>query len=644
MAKKVSQLTEKPSTGANTKVVVYDSSTKEISLTPADAVGGSGSGSMTGAAIKTAYEAEADTNAFTDSRMVIVDSVTSSLSDKVDKANSLGKNNTDSYMPTSDYHPATKKYVDDKGVAGFIKDVVAHPAHLTTIVDTTLSPLVDDVFLVRASIGSVAGGDLQPAGLYRKKVGGWVYLGVNQSDMDLKADKSNTLELDNTISFTPSSPYHPATKKYVDEVASGLVKGVVSTPAHLITIVDTSLNPVDYDIWLVKLPAGTVSGGDFQPAGLYIKTPAGWEHMGIDQADMDLKADKSNALELDNATTFTPTMDYHPATKKYVDDNAAGTGNVINESYGPTWDNDTTNAASRGSVYSELKDLNSQWGNKTIGGLLKVDDYVDFLGVEQAGYTIQWGSDRLWHAAAPVMPSLGALDGVHVGSDTLNDTTDINSTLTWQGSAAGWSPTLPKALPVTTLGGLTNVKTSVDALANGQGDIGRVLTWTGLNWRADILPAQQLLLDEDNFWSNSSVNAPTQQSVKVYVDKVQDNVNANTDAINANKENVMKLHSRFIVDGFTGNAVANRLGANMKAILLANGQVRIKKADDSNMPSGYMVQHQWNTDDSGGNLLNNHVSVHDYYNDSFIISVYDIPNNLLAATPSGLYVSIYYID
>jgi len=33
------------------------------------------------------------------------------------------------------------------------------------------------------------------------------------------------------------------------------------------------------------------------------------------------KADKSNVLELDNTTSFTPDADYEPATKKYVDDN-----------------------------------------------------------------------------------------------------------------------------------------------------------------------------------------------------------------------------------------------------------------------------------------------------------------------------------
>lgn len=39
-------------------------------------------------------------------------------------------------------------------------------------------------------------------------------------------------------------------------------------------------------------------------------------------ADLALKADKSNVLQLDNTATYTPSSNYHPATKKYVDDNS----------------------------------------------------------------------------------------------------------------------------------------------------------------------------------------------------------------------------------------------------------------------------------------------------------------------------------
>jgi hypothetical protein len=42
------------------------------------------------------------------------------------------------------------------------------------------------------------------------------------------------------------------------------------------------------------------------------------------QTALDLKADKTNVLEKDNTTSFTPTQNFHPATKKYVDDEVAG--------------------------------------------------------------------------------------------------------------------------------------------------------------------------------------------------------------------------------------------------------------------------------------------------------------------------------
>jgi len=45
-------------------------------------------------------------------------------------------------------------------------------------------------------------------------------------------------------------------------------------------------------------------------------------------AEIIAKANKTNVLELDNTTVFTPDADYEPATKKYVDDNVGGSGDV----------------------------------------------------------------------------------------------------------------------------------------------------------------------------------------------------------------------------------------------------------------------------------------------------------------------------
>jgi hypothetical protein len=52
---------------------------------------------------------------------------------------------------------------------------------------------------------------------------------------------------------------------------------------------------------------------------------------GTNTGDQDLSAlaTKANVLERDNTDVFTPTTDYHPATKKYVDDNAGGSGDLL---------------------------------------------------------------------------------------------------------------------------------------------------------------------------------------------------------------------------------------------------------------------------------------------------------------------------
>jgi len=59
------------------------------------------------------------------------------------------------------------------------------------------------------------------------------------------------------------------------------------------------------------------------------------------QNALDLKSDKSNVLELDNTDVYTPTLDNHPATKKYVDDNAWGWG--AGDMLQSTYDTNTNN-------------------------------------------------------------------------------------------------------------------------------------------------------------------------------------------------------------------------------------------------------------------------------------------------------------
>lgn len=59
---------------------------------------------------------------------------------------------------------------------------------------------------------------------------------------------------------------------------------------------------------------------------------------GTNTGDQDLTsyATKTNVLELDNTSAFTPDADYEPATKKYVDDNAGGGGAPLTVTLGTT--------------------------------------------------------------------------------------------------------------------------------------------------------------------------------------------------------------------------------------------------------------------------------------------------------------------
>jgi len=71
------------------------------------------------------------------------------------------------------------------------------------------------------------------------------------------------------------------------------------------------------------------------------------------QTALNWLALKTNVLELNNITSYTPTTDYHPATKKYVDDNSWGWG------WGWTWG--TLKIYDNNKEIFWLTDLNIAW-------------------------------------------------------------------------------------------------------------------------------------------------------------------------------------------------------------------------------------------------------------------------------------------
>ena len=101
------------------------------------------------------------------------------LSSKVNANNVLLLKNTTEYTPTEDYHPATKKYVDEHSANVQLAD------NLTT---------EDNTIALSAKQGKILN--------------------------DSKADKTSILTKDNSTEFTPTADYQPATKKYVDSLVS----------------------------------------------------------------------------------------------------------------------------------------------------------------------------------------------------------------------------------------------------------------------------------------------------------------------------------------------------------------------------------------------------------------------------------------
>lgn len=187
--------------------------------------------------------------------------------------NYISKTNTTSYTPTADYHPATKKYVDDK-----------------------------------VAEGSGSGVDL-----------------------------SNYLAKDNTTEFTPTADYNPSTKKYVDDKFSS----VPLIDSYTKTEVDTKLanylakdnlteyTPTsDYHPATKKFVETVVSSIDM--SGYYNKTEIDTKFSDYyNKNNVDTKL--ANYLAKTNTTAFTPTENYHPATKKYVDDKSATVDDQIEE-------------------------------------------------------------------------------------------------------------------------------------------------------------------------------------------------------------------------------------------------------------------------------------------------------------------------
>lgn len=129
------------------------------------------------------------------------------------------------------------------------------------------------------------------------------------------------------------------------------------------------------------------------------------------QAALNTKADKTNVLEKTNTTAFTPTADFHPATKKYVDDTAAGIA------LGQMPDNSVTEnkltQVLREKINGALQTSGGTIsGNLTVAGTMKVGAPTgnsDAVPKDYADNIVPVGSILMWSGAANNIPDKWAL-------------------------------------------------------------------------------------------------------------------------------------------------------------------------------------------------------------------------------------------
>jgi hypothetical protein len=131
-----------------------------------------------------------------------------------------------------------------------------------------------------------------------------------------------------------------------------------------------------------------------------------------------LKADKSNVLELDNTSAFTPSLDYHPSTKKYVDDaivsvggsdtyvtsgSIAGTDLILtlNDSSTVTVDVSNLSTGAGGSLYlnnRQAQDFTATSGQTIFNvsiGLNDIEVFYNGIKLDNEDFTIDSGAGTL---------------------------------------------------------------------------------------------------------------------------------------------------------------------------------------------------------------------------------------------------------
>lgn len=199
----------------------------------------------------------------------------------------IGKRNTSSFTPTSDYHPATKKYVDDKIVTPEVKtyyfdwsDLVeislnAYNSHTVNLSEEDIERLTT---IINEELAN----------------------GFNRNFMFMFALKFGRIAIGDTFrSDSAKNGYYCIQVHTISAASEASQKyASVNCDFYIETIYDADSNTATLTGKLTVTPQYNTS----IPNYYYVN---------------------NNFLSKTNTSTYNPTANYHPATKKYVDDSIA---------------------------------------------------------------------------------------------------------------------------------------------------------------------------------------------------------------------------------------------------------------------------------------------------------------------------------
>lgn len=207
----------------------------------------------------------------------------------------LSKVNTTSYTPTANYHPATKKYVDD-AIAS-----VPTPDMSNYYTKSDVDGLIPPLFVLELTNN-------------RADSYGQVGIGGQGNNLQIMSDFITDV-------FSKNITYFELIVKF---------SGGFTTPRSFIYRPNTSLTKssgTNYYYFYSDVTSEDQTSGTYIRIGRNLRVDGTWNDdvftCSAIRVDPSTKLDYSQFLTSTNTTAYTPTGDYNPATKKYVDDSIA---------------------------------------------------------------------------------------------------------------------------------------------------------------------------------------------------------------------------------------------------------------------------------------------------------------------------------